>query len=138
MNTLLNRLKKEYFDWRTWKFINQNMKEQTKKGLQITRDSHLNKPGIAFAFDDSFRVNHWYTFGKELFGFYDVNVTFNINAFHHYEDKREHTQSEIDMMLELQAMGHEIAHHGFKHKNAVEYSRKVGVNKWIEDEIEPL
>lgn len=98
----------------------------------------VNKPGIAFSFDDSFRVEQWYKYGIELFGYYDVKATFNFNAFHHFEGKREHNQKEIDMLLELQANGHELAHHSLKHENAKSYINKYGLKKWIEDEIEPL
>lgn len=99
---------------------------------------YINKPGIVFSFDDSFRINDWYKNGKDIFGYYDVKVTFNINAFHHFEDKREHNQEEIDMLIELQSNGHEIAHHGFSHRNSVEYSNEVGVSSWIDEEIIPL
>jgi peptidoglycan/xylan/chitin deacetylase (PgdA/CDA1 family) len=98
----------------------------------------LSKPGISFSFDDSFRVKHWYKYGKELFGYYDVKATFNINAFHHFEGQRKHTQEEIDMLLDLQANGHEIAHHGYKHQNAKSYSAENGLSSWLEDEIKPL
>lgn len=97
-----------------------------------------NKPGIAFSFDDSFRVEQWHKYGMKMFGYYDVKATFNINAFHHFEGKREHTQKEIDLLLELQANGHEIAHHGLNHENAKSYSSVHGLSRWIEDEIESL
>lgn len=99
---------------------------------------YMNKPGIAFSFDDSFRVNDWCKYGKDIFGYYDVKVTFNINAFHHFENQREHTQKEIDMLLELQSNGHEMAHHTFKHRHAARYSSEVGLSRWIEDDIIPL
>lgn len=99
---------------------------------------YLNKPGISFSFDDSFRVNQWYKYGKELFGYYDVKATFNINAFHHFEEQREHTQKEIDMLLDLQANGHELAHHGYKHQHAINYSNENGLSGWVKDDIVPL
>jgi hypothetical protein len=37
--------------------------------------------------------------------------------------------------LELQSHGHEIAHHGFRHKQAVKYANKLGYERWISDEI---
>lgn len=144
MLPIINQVKREYFDWRTWDYLHRSMKKHTDKSkmrsIEIEPNPlpYLNKPGITFSFDDSFRVNDWYTYGKDLFGFYDVKVSFNINAFHHYENEREHTQAEIDMLLDLQAHGHEIAHHGFQHKNAVSYSEEVGIENWIEDEVERL
>lgn len=117
--------------------INDKFKYKKTK-IQEHLSPYINKPGIAFSFDDSFRVNQWYKYGKEMLGYYDVKVTFNINAFHHFEGQREHTQEEIDLLLELQANGHEIAHHGYKHQNANQYSIEHGLSNWIEDEIKPL
>lgn len=140
MLTKVNKLKREYYDWRTWNYNYRNMKKHinSKSINKIPSIPYLNKPGICFSFDDSFRVNDWCKYGKNLFGFYDVRATFNINAYHHYEGNREHNQAEIDMLLELQSDGHEMAHHGYNHKNAVEYSDQWGLKKWFEDEIEPL
>lgn len=143
MDSILHKLKREYFDWRTWNFFYGNMKKNTERQTNIEKKQesltpYISKPGIAFSFDDSFRVNDWHRYGKEMFGFYDVKVTFNINAHHHYEGQREHSQNEIDMLIDLQANGHEIAHHTFYHHNAVEYSEKKGIHKWVKDEIEAL
>ncbi|MFJ7728156.1 polysaccharide deacetylase family protein [Neobacillus sp. NPDC097160] len=99
---------------------------------------YLNKPGIAFSFDDSYRVHDWYKYGKDMFGYYNVKVTFNINGIHPLDGKREHIQQEIDKLLELQSNGHEIAHHGFGHEPSTEYSAKYGYEKWVEDEVETL
>lgn len=96
---------------------------------------YINKPGIVFSFDDSFRIQDWYRYGKDIFGYYDIKSTFNINNINSFEGGREHTQNEIDMLIELQANGHEIAHHGYRHKRAVQYSTEVGIDGWIKDEI---
>ncbi|MEH7225927.1 polysaccharide deacetylase family protein [Bacillus sp. JJ1566] len=148
MNKVLNRLTRNYFDWRTWNYFYKNMRintsnnETKNSNSEIETNSsplrYINKPGITFSIDDSFRINDWYKYGKDLFRFYDVNVTFNIDAFHHYENRREITQKEIDMLIELQSDGHEIAHHGFKHEKAVEYSEQKGVETWLKDEIERM
>lgn len=130
-----------YYSIRYWRNLYGNMRKQiniTSFSKQDKVIPYIDKPGIAFSFDDSFRVNDWYKYGKDLFGFYDVSVTFNINAIHHFEGKREHTQKEIDMLIELQSNGHEIAHHGFNHRKATEYSNEFGSYRWIEDEIESL
>ncbi|PFH85604.1 polysaccharide deacetylase family protein [Bacillus sp. AFS088145] len=131
--------------WYWHRFYAKLIKEMEKKIhsnnklIKINSDvPFVSKPGIAFSFDDSFRVEQWHKYGMDLFGYYDVKVTFNINAFHHYEGKREHTQREIDLLLELQANGHELAHHGLKHENAKAYITEYNLSKWIEDEIEPL
>ncbi|MEH7502855.1 polysaccharide deacetylase family protein [Neobacillus drentensis] len=117
-----------------------NMERSNGENTYLTENlvPYINKSGVVLSFDDSFRVKHWYQYGKEIFGFYDVKATFNINAFHPFENNRMHTQEEIDMLLELQSNGHEIVHHGYKHRNAFQYSKNFGVNKWIEDDIIPL
>ncbi|MEH7130441.1 polysaccharide deacetylase family protein [Neobacillus drentensis] len=145
-STLINTISKAKFrfspyrhDWYYGSIIYKMEKNPEIFKLKSNKDTpYLNKPGISFSFDDSFRVNQWYKYGKELFGHYDVKATFNINAFHHFEGQREHSQEEIDLLLELQANGHEIAHHGYKHQNAKNYSHEKGLSKWVEDEIEPL
>ncbi len=131
-----------YYKRKFWRKVISNIKNDNKKSNELNFNeqsiTYVNKPGIAFSFDDSFRVNDWYKYGKDMFGHYDVKVTFNINAFHHHEDEREHTQEEIDRIIELQAMGHEIAHHGFRHQNAANYVKENGLSTWIDNEIEAL
>ncbi|MDF2882514.1 MAG: Polysaccharide deacetylase [Clostridiaceae bacterium] len=98
---------------------------------------YVNKPGIVLSFDDSVRVKHWYTYGKDLFGFYKVKATFNINAMLPFVN-RLHSQEEIDMLIELQHNGHELVHHGYSHKDAVKYTAANGENKWLQDDIDTL
>src|SRR5690625_3959711 len=138
IRTKLRPLLSEYHQWKYWNDISTSMKKGRNKKTTAIKAAPYNKPGIALSFDDSFRVEHWYKFGKDLFGYYDVKVTFNINAFHHFENQREHSQKEIDMLLELQANGHEIAHHGFKHKRATHHLKEHGMDRWLEDEINNL
>src|SRR5690625_4241140 len=137
-NKLCRPLLNEYYQWKYWNNVAVHMKESTNGKITLDTMPSRRKPGIALSFDDSFRVEHWYTYGKDLLGYYDVKATFNINAFHHFENEREHTQKEIDMLLELQAKGHEIAHHGFKHKRATHYLKEHGMDRWLEDEINNL
>lgn len=137
----LRSYRMSYFQHKHWQNIIKIMEKQNKKFYDQSHEPmlpYINKPGIALSFDDSFRVNHWYTYGKEMFGYYDVKVTFNVNTFHHFENQREHSQKEIDMLLELQSNGHEIAHHGFKHMRAANYSNEFGINRWVEEDIIPL
>jgi hypothetical protein len=55
------------------------------------------------------------------------------------EGQREHSQEEIDMLINLQANGHEIAHPGFKHQSSTIFSSEKGVSNWgEEEEIKPL
>ncbi len=140
---IIKFLKKRYYQLRYWSNLYRNMVKQldnqdnyNDKNIKLI--PFIDKPGIAFSFDDSYRVNDWYMYGKDMFGFYDIKVTFNINGVHPLEGNREHNQKEIDQLLELQASGHEIAHHGYKHQRATDYSAKYGYDKWIEDEIETL
>ena len=129
-----------YPDWYFGSIMNKIGRKTGKSNIRAKGhvSTYNSKPGIAFSFDDSFRVKQWYQYGKGIFGYNDVKVTFNINGFHHFEGQREHTQEEVDMLLELQANGHEIAHHGFKHQNASSYGSEKGLSRWIEDDIKPL
>lgn len=107
---MLNSLKKGYYNWRYWDNFYRNMRKHihtlNTKGKDQLLHPYINKPGIVFSFDDSYRINDWYKYGKDIFGYYDVKATFNINEIHHFEGKRMHAQNEIDMLLELQANGH--------------------------------
>ncbi|WP_056469442.1 polysaccharide deacetylase family protein [Bacillus sp. FJAT-25509] len=138
----LKKLITNYYKRKYWRRLTIDIKNNNTDSSKELSDKRsipfINKPGIAFSFDDSFRVNDWYKYGKDMFGYYDVKVTFNINAFHHHEGKREHTQEEIDKIIELQSMGHEIAHHGFNHQNAANYVNENGLSTWIENEIKAL
>ncbi|ETI67549.1 leucine-rich repeat domain-containing protein [Neobacillus vireti] len=136
----IKSLKKKYHQSRYWGYLYRNMVKQIDSYNEKPKEyiPYINKPGIAFSFDDSYRVYDWYKYGKDMFGYYNVKVTFNMNGVHPLKNNREHTQDEIDKLLELQANGHEIAHHSFKHKPALEYSALYGYEKWIKDEIETL
>jgi len=134
-------LETKYYHWRYWNNLYRNMLKQTGRYKRRTNNEfipYINKPGIAFSFDDSYRVHDWYNYGKSMFGYYDIKVTFNINGTHPLESSREHTQQEIDKLIELQSNGHEIGHHGFRHQKAPDYAAKNGYDKWVEDEIETL
>ena len=132
-------IKIKYHDWRHCNYLKGFVKEDYEKdSKKRTEIKYINKPGIVFSFDDSFRVEGWYEHIRKLFGYYDIRATFNVNAFHHFQKQREHTQDEIDKLIALQSYGHEIAHHTFRHHNAVKYTDNFGTKKWIEDEINPL
>lgn len=124
-----------YHQLRYWENILDVMERNPYDKQNVIKLTKPQKPGIVLSFDDSFRIEHWYKYGKDIFGYYDIKVTFNINAFHHFNNQREHSQEEINMLLELQANGHEIAHHGFRHKKALQYTEEFGIDRWIEDEI---
>jgi hypothetical protein len=131
-------LRLKYYHWKSWhQLFNSIKKEGVKNTLNNQKIKYINKPGIVLSFDDSFRVDGWNK-AKDLFGYYDVKVTFNVNAIHHFEGQREHTQEEIDKLIELQSYGHEIAHHTLKHNNAVNFIKKYGIDKWLNEEIVPL
>lgn len=134
-------LKEKYYQWRYWNHLYRNMVKHLDKNPKDSKQKsipYINKPGIILSFDDSYRINDWYRYGKELFGYYDIKVTFNINGIHPLEGGRTHTQDEVDKLLELQSNGHEIAHHGFKHHRATEYANEFGYDQWVEDEINML
>jgi peptidoglycan/xylan/chitin deacetylase (PgdA/CDA1 family) len=147
-NRLINPLIKRVNSWRKTRRIINAMKFENNGFTLRSNDKlvkYISKPGIALTFDDGYRVSHWYKYGlgKEngysgIFGYFDVKATFTINALHQFENRRELNQKEIDMLLELQSNGHELAHHGYGHKNAVEYVKNHGGRDWIAHEIIPL
>lgn len=132
---VLRRIKRDLKMFIKIKKIEKTYKE---KSNEFNKEiSYVNKPGIVLSFDDSLRIKHWDTYGKDLFGFYNVKATFNINAMLPFVN-RLHNQEEIDMLIELQHNGHELVHHGFSHKDAVKYSSENGEEKWIQHDIELL
>jgi len=138
MISILRRIVKDYRMFETIKKM-----EKVYKGIYANEEikiPYINKPGLVLTFDDGFRIKHWYNYGlgktakENIFGYYDVKATFNINAFHEYEN-RFLNQEEIDHILELQHNGHEIANHGYKHQNALDYTEKHGETNWAIDEV---
>jgi peptidoglycan/xylan/chitin deacetylase (PgdA/CDA1 family) len=71
------------------------------------------KEGIVFSFDDCY-IDEWYAH-RALFNKYDVRATFFITRPHLLDS------NQIFKLKILESDGHEIACHGYGHKNATDY-----------------
>jgi peptidoglycan/xylan/chitin deacetylase (PgdA/CDA1 family) len=69
--------------------------------------------GIVFTFDD-ISINEWYEH-RDLFQKYTIRATFFISNLHELDSNI------ISKLKILESDGHEIACHGYEHKNAMDY-----------------
>jgi peptidoglycan/xylan/chitin deacetylase (PgdA/CDA1 family) len=88
--------------------------------------------GIALSFDDKDDIADWHRFFtqdqvKQL----GAKVTFFVN------NPDQLTPKEIDQLKDLQAVGHEIGCHGFRHVDALKCVERYGINGYIEREVKP-
>ncbi len=88
-----------------------------------------NGPGIALSFDDAF-IDEWYDVSLLLDG-YGAVATFFVVRF----DKLG--ADELDKLRDMEARGHEIGCHSFRHEPSGRYDRKHGVQAWLDDDILP-
>jgi peptidoglycan-N-acetylglucosamine deacetylase len=87
------------------------------------------QPAFVISFDDKY-VSEWHAH-KELFKKYKVKATFFITVPHQL------SPSEIGMLQELAADGHEIASHGYLHENSSKFIKEHGVAAYVAHEITP-
>ena len=85
-------------------------------------------PAIVLTFDDD-HVESWYA-NKSVFNKYNAKVTFFITRPY----KLSNTQ--IDMLLQLQAEGHEIACHTLNHFNAINFIDSIGIEGYLKQEVD--
>ena len=88
------------------------------------------KGAIAFTFDDS-SIEEWYNH-RALFKEYDIRATFFITRPHLLDS------NQINKLKILEADGHEIACHGYQHKNATEYQTEDYINQEIKPALQKL
>lgn len=86
-------------------------------------------PHVHLCFDDH-SVSNWYSC-RELLKKYGAKAAFYVDSFHLLE------VSELQMLKELRDDGHIIGCHGKSHKDAMNYSRKFNIDKYIDDEVLP-
>ncbi|KIA92298.1 hypothetical protein OA93_23440 [Flavobacterium sp. KMS] len=101
--------------------------KKSKPLLTVKKES---QPGIILSFDDNY-IDDWYNAEKRL-RHLDWKATFFICKY----DSLNATQKK--KLHYLQDMGHDIAAHGYNHENALKYSAKYGIDKYIKEEILPL
>jgi len=86
--------------------------------------------GVVLSFDDAY-VDEWYAADKVLkkYGWKASFCVCRIDSV---------GAPQIKKLLELQKEGHEIAGHGYHHYNAVKYVNQFGIDRYIEEEIDPM
>jgi len=89
----------------------------------------ISEAGLVLSFDDC-NLPSWRE-QMPLFKKYNARVTFFIDHF----DKLD--KSQIEVLEELRQAGHAIGCHGWRHEKAVEYYQAHGMEKYLQDEIEP-
>jgi peptidoglycan/xylan/chitin deacetylase (PgdA/CDA1 family) len=87
-------------------------------------------PGaLILTFDDKY-VDEWYK-ADSILSIYDWKATFCVTAYPTL------TKNEKQKLMTLQNNGHEIASHGTKHYNALEYLSNNPMEEYIKEEILP-
>ena len=84
---------------------------------------------VALTFDDDFVDLWWANLG--LLQEHDVHVTFFVTRWDSMTDE------ELVMLDDLDAAGHELAHHGFTHDKPSDYVAEHGLQAYIDDQIVP-
>ena len=88
------------------------------------------KAGIVFTFDDD-SVNEWYS-QRSLFQKYNIHATFFISKPHLLDS------TQINQLKILAADGHEIACHGYQHKNALNYQSEDYINQEVKPALQKM
>lgn len=91
--------------------------------LMLCCSCQQKKAGILFTFDDS-HIDEWYA-QRPLFQKYNIHATFFIARPHLLDS------SQINKLKILASDGHEIACHGYRHKNAINFQPKEYLNQEI-------
>jgi peptidoglycan-N-acetylglucosamine deacetylase len=86
-------------------------------------------PAFVISFDDKY-VSEWHAH-KDVFKKYRVKATFFITMPHQL------SQSEIEMLQDLAAEGHEIASHGYLHENSSKFIKEHGIAAYVAHDITP-
>jgi len=86
--------------------------------------------GVALTFDDAF-IDSWYD-AHNVLKEYGWRATFFVTRFQNLSAAR------IEKLRVLRDYGHEIAHHGASHRNALTYVNEHGIDAYLENEIFPM
>jgi len=92
-------------------------------------DKDVPHPHVHLCFDDH-SVSHWHA-AKSILRKHRAKAVFYVDGFFLLGDE------EIDMLRDLRDEGHVIGCHGKKHRDALAYSKRYGIDKYIDDEIIP-
>lgn len=104
--------------------------EKPEKNFNVTSQQSVKfQSGVVFTFDDRF-IDQWVK-QIPLFEKYNAKVTFFVDHFHTLKPQQ------IEALKKLQDAGHVIGCHGVKHRKAVDYVREHGIERYLQDEINP-
>lgn len=86
-------------------------------------------PHVHLSFDDH-SVTAWYTARGSLM-FKKAKAVFYIDSWDELDDE------DIDRLLALRSDGHVIGCHSVSHQDAISYSKKYGIDAYLENEVIP-
>jgi hypothetical protein len=87
-------------------------------------------PHVHLCFDDH-AVGTWYSMARGYLLTHKAKAAFYVDSFDTLDDE------EIGMLVSLRADGHVIGCHGLNHVDALDYSRKYGIEAYIDEEVLP-
>lgn len=85
--------------------------------------------GVVITLDDQ-HIDEWVKADSSL-SFYNWKATFCISGFNKLSEKN------INILLDFQAKGHEIANHSLNHADALKYSDDQSLQEYIDNEVLP-
>jgi peptidoglycan/xylan/chitin deacetylase (PgdA/CDA1 family) len=91
--------------------------------------SNCKEGGVVITFDDAY-IDEWYSI-RDLLNTYKAKVTFFVARFDRLNE------DQIKKLKIFRNDGHEIAFHGLRHLNAVNFVKDNSVEKYLEVEILP-
>lgn len=103
-------------------------KRETESTTTSTKAVKI-QSGVVITFDDRF-IEQWVQ-QIPLFKRYGARVTFFVDHFHTLKP------IQIEGLRKLKAAGHTIGCHGAKHRKAVDYVQKMGIENYLKAEINP-
>lgn len=86
-------------------------------------------PHVHLCFDDH-SVSNWHS-ARPILNAHRAKAAFYVDSFHRLTDE------ELEMLSDLRSDGHVIGCHGKDHRDALAYSKRFNVDKYIEDEVLP-
>lgn len=97
--------------------------------IPLLISSNCKREGVALTFDDAY-IDAWYSI-RELLIKYKAKVTFFVAFFDRLNN------DEVEKLRKLHDDGHEIACHGLRHLNAIDFVKKYSIERYVEEEIKP-
>lgn len=86
-------------------------------------------PHVHLSFDDH-SVSNWHSC-RNLLKQYGAKAVFYVDSFHLLSEE------EVSMLRDLRSDGHVIGCHGKDHRDAIVYSRRYDIDRYVDDEVIP-